>query len=285
MPKHLNRNDPEDDAGTDDAFRPIIRTPRPQWDDDEVDPEATTYTAADHGPEPIPEWVITADAARQYELGILKTGKEADVHVVQRRLGDNVNILAAKRYRDLDERTFRDNAKYRKRAGDRRADLAIARGTRAGVGFRAARWVETEWEALGTLWSAGAPVPYPVQRLGTEVMLEYLGDDDEAAPRLVHAATSLDSGELADLFVQTVDAMRLIARAGYVHGDLSPYNLLVWNEKLYVIDFPQAVDPILNRDGIQLLERDVRNVSTWFASKGVANEPAPLYKELLSLFR
>jgi RIO kinase 1 len=282
MPTH-QLPDP-DDADPDD-FRPIIRSPKPRWDDDEVDPEATTYTAADHGPEPTPEWVITADAARQYELGILKSGKEADVHLVQRQLGDQVNILAAKRYRDLDERTFRNDAKYRQRAGDRRADLAIARGTRAGIGFRAARWVETEWDALGRLWEAGAPVPYPVQKLGIEVMMEYLGDDDEAAPRLVHAATSLDRDDLAELFAQAVEVMRVIARAGLVHGDLSPYNLLVWHDRLYVIDFPQAVDPIINRDGLQLLERDVRNISSWFASKGVDNDATALHRELLKLYR
>ena len=72
---------------------------------------------------------------------------------------------------------------------------------------------------------------------------------------------------------------------GIVHGDLSPYNLLVWQEKLYVIDMPQAVDPILQPEGLGLLERDVVNLCKWFASKGVATDAVALYRELLELLR
>jgi len=57
----------------------------------------STYFGAHHGPQPMPDWVITEDAAQQIERGILKTGKEADVHLVERRLGDRRNLLAAKR--------------------------------------------------------------------------------------------------------------------------------------------------------------------------------------------
>jgi RIO kinase 1 len=283
---------PPRDSATDDesfhpndAFEPTRRPTRVAWDDDEPDPEATTYTSADAGPSPVPDWVITEDAARQFELGILKTGKEADVHIVQRVLGERTNLLAAKRYRDLSERSFRDDAKYRRRTGDRRIDLAMAQGTKAGLSFRAALWIQTEFDALSELWSAGAPVPYPVQMLGNELMLEYLGDDEEAAPRLVHAATGLGKDALRDLYEQSLAALRLIVGTGYVHGDLSPYNLLVWNERLWVIDFPQAVDPLVNPEGLGLLQRDVDNVCKWFAQKGIETDPVAVYVELITLIR
>ncbi len=200
-------------------------------------------------------------------------------------LGDRVNILAAKRYRDLDERTFRNDAKYRRRTGDRRTDLAMAQGSRLGMGFRAQLWIQTEFDALTRLWTAGAPVPYPVQMLGNELMLEYLGDSEEAAPRLVHAAAGRDRDQLADLYRQAVDALRTISSCQLVHGDLSVYNLLVWQDRLYVIDFPQAVDPLLNPDGLQLLDRDVRNLCRWFEGKGVETDADDLVAELVSLVR
>jgi RIO kinase 1 len=262
-----------------------VHRPRLAWDDDVVDPEQTSYTAADPGPSPVPEWVITDDAARQFERGIIKTGKEADVHLVERTLDDRRNLLAAKRYRDLDERAFRNDAKYRKRLGDRRVDLAIAQGTRAGVTFRAQLWLQTEFEALSELWSIGCTVPYPVQKLGVELMMEYIGDEDEAAPRLVDAIAHVDADGRADLFAQVCDSLRLMTSAGIVHGDLSPYNLLVWNEKLYVIDLPQAVDPILQPEGLALLDRDVRNLCKWFRSKGVTTDAVALHRELLELLR
>lgn len=281
-PHRLPRSRDDEDSSSHDAFQPTTRSVRPAWDDDEPDPEQSSYTSADPGPEPVPEWVITEDAARQFERGVIKTGKEADVHLIERTLGDRTNLLAAKRYRDLDERAFRDDAKYRKRTGDRRIDLAVAKGTRVGMSFRAQLWMDTEFDALGRLWEVGAPVPYPVQKLGIELIMEYLGDEDEAAPRLVNAIAGTPKPERADLFAQTVDALRLMTSVGLVHGDLSPYNLLVWDGRLYVIDLPQAVDPLLDSEGLVLLERDVRNVCKWFAGKGVPTDADGLLRELVS---
>ena len=51
------------------------------------------------GPEPWPDWVITESAAIDTELGILKTGKEADVFLLERATPDRSVVLAAKRYR------------------------------------------------------------------------------------------------------------------------------------------------------------------------------------------
>ena len=285
MPRSRPRDD--EDSPKHDAFQPTVHTPRPRWDDDVVDPEQTTYTSADPGPSPVPDWVITDDAARQYERGIIKTGKEADVYLVERVLGggERTNLLAAKRYRDLDERAFRNDAKYRKRTGDRRVDLAMAQGTRAGMTFRAQMWLETEFESLSTLWAIGCAVPYPVQKLGVELMMEYIGDEEEAAPRLINAVAGLSRDAVADLYSQLCEALRLMTSVGIVHGDLSPYNLLVWQERLYVIDMPQAVDPILQPEGLSLLERDVVNLCKWFGSKGVETDAVALYRELLELLR
>lgn len=251
------------------------------WDDDVPDPEASTYFGADHGPSPVPGWVITEDAARQYELGVLKTGKEAEVYLVERRLGERTNLLAAKRYKAFEDRMFRNDARYRqgRRTGSSRTDKAMASGTRAGMIFRARQWVETEFEVLCRLWEAGAAVPYPVQRRGREVMLEYVGDETGAAPRLVNAQAS--RAELVDLYAQLVDLFDDLVRCGVVHGDMSPYNLLVWQGRLYAIDFPQAVDPVANPDGIALLERDVLNTTSWFAKQGVATDASELLGRLV----
>ena len=88
-------------------FTPFV----PDWDESDPDICQSTYFGAYHGPEPTPYWVITEDAAHQIERGLLKTGKEADVHLVERRLGDRRNLLAAKRYRSLDRRLFRDDSR------------------------------------------------------------------------------------------------------------------------------------------------------------------------------
>ena len=259
------------------TFTPFV----PDWDESDPDICQSTYFSAQHGPQPPPDWVITEDAAHQIERGILKTGKEADVHLLERRLNGERNLLAAKRYRSEVHRQFRDDSRYRqaRRTGNRRTDLAMAKGTTTGRVFRAEEWVANEFDVLGRLWSAGVSVPYPVQRLGNEILSEYLGDDDFAAPRLVH--TPLAGGQAEDLFAQAVTNVRLCAAQGVVHGDLSPYNMLVWADRLVLIDFPQAVDPIAHPDGLRLLERDVANLCQWAQRHGVVCDAGQVFSEVI----
>lgn len=266
---------------TDNLQRMARSVDPPPWDDEEEDPEATTYSVAEHGPKPTPDWVITSDAARQVDLGILKSGKEADVHLVERRYNDAVNLLAAKRYRKMEERLFRNDARYRdgRRTGESRLDKAMARGNKAGMAFRARLWLATEFDALCRLWSEGVPVPYPVQKLDNELMLELIGSTEQVAPRLVHAR--LDRRELGRAWNQLVEAMHTMIHCGVVHGDLSAYNLLWDQDRIVIIDFPQSVDPIAHPEGIALLDRDVTNVTNWFSRRGVNCDPSELFSSLL----
>jgi RIO kinase 1 len=122
-------------------------------------------------------------------------------------------------------------------------------------------------------------VPYPVQLLGTELLLEYIGDRDGAAPRLAQAHGT--RADLADWYGQVVELLRHLTRAGIVHADLSAYNLLVWEGRVVAIDLPQAVDLHHHPHGFDVLHRDVTNVCTWFARKGVEHDPEALFADLM----
>jgi len=262
-------------------FERSTRPDRSGWDDDAPDAGASSYPDAEHGPEPVPDWVITSGFARDTELGLLKTGKEAEVHLVERRWDDHVNLLAAKRYRRHDRGGFKRDSSYRegRRVRDSREMRAMAKGTATGLSFRAGYWAQNEMTMLGRLWEAGVSVPYPVQISGTELLLEYLGDASSGAPRLVDA--HLDRDGIEEMFHQAVDALRAMTLARIVHADLSPYNLLVWDERLWVIDFPQAVDIAVNPNGFEFLHRDVVNVVTWFRRKGIDADADELFATLL----
>jgi RIO kinase 1 len=235
------------------------------------EPPYSSWDAAQHGPDPIPDWVVTDRNALDTDLGVLKTGKEADVHLVSRGLPDGPGcLLAAKRYRSSEHRMFHRDAGYTEGRRTRRSrdTRAIAKRTAYGRELSAGKWAAAEFDALSRLWQLGAPVPYPVQLDGLELMLEFIGEPDgTAAPRLAQCRP--DPAELADLFAQCVDAMRLLARAGYAHGDLSAYNLLVRHGRLVVIDVPQVVDVVANPRGAAYLERDCANVCRWFAARGL----------------
>ena len=266
-----------------DLFAKTTKTIVPDWDDELPEDGRSTYCNADaHGPSPTPAWVITEDAATDDDLGLLKAGKEAEVFLVERTLGDRTNLLAAKRYRRADRRAFRNDAMYThgRKTGESRFDRAVANGTRKGMQFRAVQWAGTEFDLLGRLWEGGVPVPYPVQLLGTELLLEYIGDRDGAAPRLAHAHGTRQ--DLADWYGQVVEILRRFTRVGVVHADLSAYNLLVWHGRVVVIDLPQAIDLHHHPQGFDILLRDVANVCTWFGRKGVLCDPDEVFADLMT---
>jgi RIO kinase 1 len=267
--------------------------PRPRFDDDEYDlpPDGDRWSTWDgiqaglRGPHPVPAWLVTAAAAVDTERGVLKTGKEADVFLVERgiRGTDTACLLAAKRYRDARHRAFHRDAGYLEGRRVRRSRETRAMATRTSFGrdLISQQWAAAEFAILGRLWEAGAAVPYPVSLAGTELLLEFVGDPDgTAAPRLAQVRPDRDL--LASLWDQCVAAMVTLARLGYAHGDLSPYNLLVHRGRLVVIDLPQVVDVVANPRGPEFLHRDAANVSGWFAARGLAADAGELTALLLA---
>jgi RIO kinase 1 len=239
------------------------------------------------GPQPRPDWVVTSRAALDTELGILKTGKEADVLLLERAVPDDPAqevVMAAKRYRGEEHRSFHRSSAYTegRRTRSSRDTRALAKKTSHGRAVAAGQWAWAEWEALNRFWSAGVPVPYPVQIDGTEILMELVTDEDGCpAPRL---AQSRPRGELlAGYFDQLRSAMVQLARQGVAHGDLSAYNLLAAGERLVLIDMPQVVDIVANPSGMDFLMRDCHNVCTWFTARGLDVDEHDLFAELLTV--
>ncbi|MDY7088917.1 MAG: RIO1 family regulatory kinase/ATPase [Actinomycetota bacterium] len=268
--------------------------PAPQLKEDPDLPEVgdrwSTWDGSLKGPEPRPDWVRTEYGAVDTELGMLKTGKEADVHLVRRAVPgtDKVSMLAAKRYRDGDHRLFHRDAGYLegRRVRRSREMRAMTNRTSFGKEMIAGQWAVAEFGALSHLWQVGQEsglvrVPYPVQLIGTELMLEFIGDWEtgEAAPRLAQVRTDPDT--LAGLWMQMTDALSVLARAQVAHGDLSPYNILVHEGRLVLIDLPQIVDVVANPQGAGFITRDVRNVGAWFTQRGLTVDIDELLDRLL----
>jgi RIO kinase 1 len=237
------------------------------------------------GPEPRPDWVVTSQGAIDTELGILKTGKEADVFLLERAdpadPGRGV-VMAAKRYRGTDHRNFHRAASYTEGRSTKRSrdERALKRKSTWGKVVAAGEWAVSEWDALKRFWEIGLPVPYPVQIDGTEILMEWITVDGESAPRL--AQTRPEPDLLASYFDQLREAMATMVQHGVVHGDLSAYNILAAGERLVIIDLPQIVDLAGNAAGMDFLLRDCTNVCTWFRGKGLEVDEHALFGELVA---
>lgn len=250
------------------------------------------------GPEPRPDWVVTSEAAVDTDLGVLKTGKEADAFLIEREVpgsqalgetdvlgemeavGQSV-VMVAKRYRDDHHRSFTRTSAYTqgRRVRDSRDQRALAKGSAHGRAVAAGLWAQAEWEALGRCWSAGLAVPYPVQIDGTELLMEWIREPDgQSAPRLVQTRPAPDL--LTEYAEQAMRFLVGLADLGYAHGDLSPYNILAADERLVVIDLPQIVDLAANPEGMAFLHRDCLNLAAWFTTKGHPLDGEELFAEV-----
>lgn len=114
----------------------------------------------------------------------------------------------------------------------------------------------------------GLPVPYPVQA--------QRGRDAHGVHRhRAHRSTAARPDEAVtracspSLFEQFRHVVLTLAQEGWAHGDLSPYNVLVHDDRLVVIDWPQIVDVVGNPHGFEFLERDVRTMCDWFVRRGL----------------
>ena len=109
--------------------------------------------------------------------------------------------------------------------------------------------------------------------------MEFVGDGGVAAPRL--AQTRPDAAQAGEWFRQVAEILHGFARAGFAHGDMSAYNLLVHQDRVVVIDLPQLVDIAANPAGATLLQRDCHNICEWFIRRGVAADEEELFADLI----
>ncbi len=207
---------------------------------------------------------------------VVKSGKEATVYCCPAHPRTGQTWLAAKVYRPRQERGFKNDAVYQqgRTTMDARLDRAIHNKSKKGREVQFSTWIGAEYATLTKLHAAGADVPRPYGCAESALLLEYFGERGMAAPQLVNV--ELSHAEAGPLFEQLLHNLDICLEQDRVHGDLSAYNVLYWQGRLQIIDFPQAVDPIDNPQAYGLFARDVENICDYFADYGIQADPRRL---------
>jgi RIO kinase 1 len=217
-------------------------------------------------------------------LEVVQGGKEATVFRCVASASTGEQFLAAKVYRPMERRNFRNDSVYQQGRVilNARSRRAYEKGTDFGRKVQYGRWVGSEFATQQALFDHGADVPKPVACNGSAILMEWIGDAHVAAMQLRHAR--LNSRQADELFQTLIANIELMLRCNVIHGDLSPFNILYHDGRIKLIDFPQAVDPRMNPNSYALLSRDVGNVCDYFARYGVRADPGRIAGRLWSRF-
>jgi RIO kinase 1 len=223
-------------------------------------------------------------------LSSVKGGKEASVYLCRAHPATGHALLAAKVYRPRMFRNLRNDALYREgretltgdgrpvKATDQRIMRALNKKTSFGQAVAHNSWLLHEFTALKALHGAGVNVPQPVAVSANAVLMGFVGDEHYAAPPL--ESVELDRDEAEELFNQVIRDVETMLAHGIVHGDLSAYNLLYWDGRAVLIDFPQVIRTGGNSSASLILRRDLQRVCEYFAEQGVARDAAALHAAL-----
>jgi len=193
-------------------------------------------------------------------LSIIAPGKEAVVFTAKKTDG---SCVAVKVYR-LETANFRKMFDYL-RVDPRLPKLG--KGSAAGDPKRRTifSWTEREYRNLLLAREANVRAPMPIAYKDNILVMELIGDGSDASPLLKHQ-TPEDMRSFAE---QSIEMLYAWAKAGMVHGDLSEYNIINHNEQPVWIDFSHSA-LLKAPNGVELLERDVKNLCAYFKKHGVA---------------
>lgn len=205
--------------------------------------------------------------------GCLSTGKEANVYhalSIPQEEGSEAAVTPLHRAIKVYKTSilvFKDRDKYV--TGEYRFRQGYSKSNnRAMVKV----WAEKEMRNLKRIHASGIPCPEPVQLRLHVLVMGFLGDKKGVpAPRLkdVELVGSDVEARWKLLYLQLVGYMRILyQKCRLVHADLSEYNVLYLEDKLWLIDVSQSVEHDHPRS-LEFLRMDVKNVSDFFRRKGV----------------
>ena len=130
---------------------------------------------------------------------------------------------------------------------------------------------QVEMKVLTAAYQAGikVPKPYGLNRHAIAMKM-ILGKNGLPSPQLVKVKLMNPKDALEQILI---DMETLVKEAGFIHGDLNEYNILVSEEgDLYYIDFPQSV-PKSYSEAKKILSRDLKNITTYFRRKYKVKTP------------
>ncbi len=224
---------------------------------------------------------------------MVKGGKEASVYLCQSQAQGSPTWIAAKVYRPRRFRNLRNDGIYREGRDNLDENgntiinagmlVAMRKKTSYGLHLLHQSWIKHEFNTLKLLHANGCDVPQALASGPNCILMDYIGDIDRGAPTLHEVSlTRVEAKEIGQRVLFNIECMLEHQR---IHGDLSPYNVLIWENKITLIDFPQALHPNQNPQAYALFLRDMVKMDQYFKPFGFTMESERIAPLLWNKYR
>jgi len=200
-------------------------------------------------------------------IGVVKAGKESRLYWGK---GPNGEDLAIKIYLTTSAEFRRGMLPYIE--GDPRFKR-VKRDTHSLVYV----WAQKEFKNLKLAYEAGVKVPKPIAVNKNVLVMEFIGEDGVSAPLL----KEVEVKDPKSMYKKILENIKKLYRCGLVHSDLSEYNIMVFDDEVFLFDLSQAV-PLEHPMAEEFLMRDLRNLVRFFRKLGLKlPEPESIFKEIV----
>ena len=135
-------------------------------------------------------------------------------------------------------------------------------------------WAQREYKNLLKTEKGKIAIPKPISWRNHIIVEEFIGDEEPAPPLKDAAPTNVEK-----FFKEVIKEIKKMYEIGLIHGDLSSFNILNYNEKPVLIDFSQAT-LVRTPNSEELLERDVKNVLQYFKKHGISQTKEEVLKKI-----
>ena len=217
-------------------------------------------------------FVLESKGYIDYIDSLLKEGKES---IILKGFDKDKRKVIIKIFK-VEASQFKNFQKYI--VGDMRFK-GIKKNKRAIVGA----WCRKEYSNLRRVKKKGIKVPDAYAYYNNVLVMEFLGHES-IAPQLREYEFK-NKKEIKIIFDKIIDSVyRIVKDAKLVHADLSPFNILIYENEPYFIDWGQSV-LLEHPNAEEFLERDLDNIFLFFEKRGLNRDKEKIKEEMLNIVR
>jgi RIO kinase 1 len=208
---------------------------------------------------------LISDGVIDYIDFPISTGKEGNIFLAKTK---QEQPLALKIYR-ISTATFKHMTDYL--LGDPRF-ISIHKSRRDII----YAWTSKEFKNLEILQQLSIPAPKPYKKINNVLVMDYLGDEQKPAPLL----KDIQIKNPQKVFTRIIGYMRtMYEKAGLIHSDLSPFNILWHKNTPHLIDLAQGV--LKNHpQADEFLRRDIHTLATFFNKYKISSNELKIYEQI-----